>query len=73
MFPYERRHEILIYLASDDTVQKSYPFNAGFNMKIIVRNMQMQQTSTERELLINFQVKQSTFLRELFTHFPRLT
>ena len=73
MFPYERRHEILIYLASDDTVQKSYPFNAGFNMKIIVRNMQMQQTSTERELLINFQEKQSTFLRELFTHFPRLT
>lgn len=62
-----------IYLASDDTVQKSYPFNAGFNMKIIARNMQMQQTSTERELLINFQEKQSTFLRELFTHFPRLT
>lgn len=73
MFPYERRHEILIYLASDDTVQKSYPFNAGFNMKIIARNVQMQQTSTERELLINFQEKQSTFFRELFTHFPRLT
>ena len=42
-------------------------------MKIIVHNMQMQQTSTERELLINFQEKQSTLLRELFTHFPRLT
>ena len=57
MFPYERWHEILIYLASDDTVQKSYPFNAGFSMKIIVRNMQMQETNTERELLINFQEK----------------
>ena len=57
VFPYERRHEIFIYLASDDTVQKSYPFNAGFSMKIIVRNMQMQETNTERELLINFQEK----------------
>ena len=38
-------------------------------MKIIARNMQMQQTNTERELLINFQEKIKYLLQRAFHPF----
>lgn len=69
VFPYERQNEIFISLASDDTVQKSYPSNTGFNMKIIVTCSRCKrQTLKESYYLISRKIKY--LLERAFHPFP---